>query len=168
VAKVVVLSVLRAALVATWVGACSRNLDASDVRPRGTATDAHSDTTVVSDVPRIILPPPPLIVDAGGGIPKAEPDAGTCRPPAGEFPHIQCFGADPAPYEQYLQPIDGGWTPGQCPRTGDFMRIGGERCGWLACGPLLGAAVSELPDAGEIAGDAGAECCFYVARLCGV
>jgi hypothetical protein len=102
------------------------------------------------------------------GIPKADPDGGTCSGLPGEAMGVICFGADPAPYEQYLTPAEGGVVRGQCPTTADFMPANGERCGYIACGPLLGSAVSGLPDASAVEGDAGADCCFLVARLCGV
>ena len=101
------------------------------------------------------------------GIPKADPDGGTCAP-LGESRCVVCFGSDPAPYRQYLTPADGGVAPGQCPTLGDFVPVRGESCGYIACGPLLGSAISDLPDASAVVGDAGTDCCFLVARLCGV
>lgn len=102
------------------------------------------------------------------GIPKADPDGGTCSQPSGERIGVVCFGSDPAPYQQYLTPADGGVAPGQCPTTRDFVPVRGESCGYPACGPLLGSAISDLPDASAVVGDAGTDCCFLVARLCGV
>lgn len=115
---------------------------------------------------------PPDLAQADS-IPKADPDAGTCsslgsNPLLGSTLGVICFGSDPAPYQLYLTPADGGVAPGQCPTMSDFFWAGGESCGYTACGPLLGSAVAELPDAGAIIGDAGPSCCFLVARICGV
>jgi len=115
---------------------------------------------------------PPDLAQADG-IPKADPDAGPCsslgsNPLLGSTLGVICFGSDPAPYQLYLTPADGGVSPGQCPTMSDFFWAGGESCGYTACGPLLGSAVAELPDAGAIIGDAGPSCCFLVARICGV
>ncbi len=102
------------------------------------------------------------------GIPKADPDGGTCSPPPGDSMGVVCFGSDPAPYQRYLTPADGGVAPGQCPTMRDFVPVRGENCGYLACGPLLGSAISDMPDASAVVRDTGTDCCFLVARLCGV
>ena len=102
------------------------------------------------------------------GIPKADPDGGTCSQHPGESLGVVCFGSDPSPYQQYLKPVDGGAASGSCPAMSDFIPVRGESCGYVSCGPLLGSAVAEMPDAGAIVGDAGIACCFLVARVCGV
>lgn len=165
--------VVGAVAAAVFAGAgCRRSLE-SVPDASGTVTPADggvSDRIVVSDVPLIVFDGPLLEVAFDrflpDGIPKADPDGGACTPPSGEFPTIVCFGSDPAPYQQYLEPVDGGPAPGQCPARRDFMRVGGEICGYASCGPLLGSAVPA--DAGATAGDAGTDCCFWVALLCGV
>jgi hypothetical protein len=126
----------------------------------GAATCQQEGPVVDADVQIDAAPP--------DGIPQADPDAGICSTLPGEGMVIVCFGADPAPYDQYLTPADGGVVRRQCPTTADFISARGESCGYIACGPLLGSAVSGLPDASAIEGDAGADCCFAVARVCGV
>ncbi len=161
-------------VAAVPTGGCSRNLASRDAAPAGVDTDAGSDTALESSadhqqegfaidaIPRIDL------LSLPDAIPKADPDAGTCTPYPGESMGVVCFGADPAPYQQYLTPADGGPAPGQCPAMRDFIPVQGEGCGYVSCGPLLGSAVADLPDAGAAAGDAGTGCCFIVTRVCGV
>jgi hypothetical protein len=162
----------RAALIVAVVAtvhttACRRTLE-SRVDASGTVIPRDASVAIPTDAPAIDVG---LGLDrflSTEGIPKADPDAGECRPPAGEFPAIVCFGSDPLPYQQYLRPVDGGPEAGRCPSVRDFDGPGGERCGWASCGPLLGSAVPDPADAAATAGDAGTDCCFYVARVCGV
>jgi hypothetical protein len=172
-ARIDVVAVAVAGAVAVFAGAgCRRSLE-SGADASGTVMPADAgvtDRSFVSDVPLMVLDGALLEVAFDrflpDGVPQADPDAGACTQPPGEFPTIVCFGSDPAPYQQYLEPGDGGPAPGQCPTRRDFMRVGGEICGYTSCGPLLGSAVPA--DAGATAGDAGTDCCFWVARLCGV
>jgi hypothetical protein len=156
-----------ALVVAVFTGAgCRRSLETvPDASGTVMPTDAAvSDRIFVPDLPALeVFAFDRFLPD---GIPQADPDAGACTPPSGDFPTIVCFGSDPAPYQQYLEPVDGGPALGQCPTRRDFMRVGGEICGYTSCGPLLGSAVPA--DAGATAGDAGSDCCFWVAYLCGV
>ena len=122
-----------------------------------------------------IAVPDAIVLDLGRerlvpvGVPKADPDAGTCVPRTDGFvSSIVCFGSDPTPYQLYLQPGDGGVVPGQCPGMRDFMHSGGESCGYVGCGPLLGSAVSDLMDGGTAGADAGTDCCYFVTLVCGV
>ena len=158
---------LVAAVAAVCASACRRSLESQDA----------STTVVVSDASArdAIFAPDGIAWDAGidlvlpVGVPKADPDAGTCLPRPGEGTSLVCFGSDPAPYQRFLVPGDGGVVPGQCPSMSDFMPFrGGESCGYVSCGPLLGSAVSELLDAGTVGGDAGTDCCYLVALVCGV
>jgi hypothetical protein len=91
-------------------------------------------------------------------------EVGLGTPPAGEMA-VVCFGADPAPYQQYLSP-DGGVSPGQCPSAQDFVPARGEACGYVSRGPVPASSLADLVDGGI--GDAGTDCCFLVTRVCGV
>lgn len=84
---------------------------------------------------------------------------------------LVCFGADPAVYQQYLTPRDGGPTVGQCPTAADF-RDGcseGSVC-FHACGPLSHAELGAAQDAGVRSNADGgvASCCFWVLEIAGV
>lgn len=160
-------------IVAVVAAACA--LHASGCR-RSLESGVDASGTVLPRDASIAIPTDASPIDGLPGfdrflaenIPKADPDAGECHPPGGEFPAIVCFGSDPLPYQQYLRPVDGGSAPMRCPTMRDFDGPGGERCGWVSCGPLLGSAVPDPADASATAGDAGTDCCFYVARVCGV
>jgi hypothetical protein len=160
-----------AMVAAVLPGGCSRNLATRDAAQASFNTDGGSDTSRESSADH-----PPFAIDAilpidlslPDAIPTADPDAGTCSPSPGKTLGLVCFGADPAPYQQYLLPVDGGPTPGHCPVERDFIPVRGESCGYISCGPLLGSAVADLADAGAAAaGDAGTDCCFIVVRICG-
>lgn len=159
-------ALLLVVVVAAFASACRRSLEGPESSMTVLSSDASSHDAIFA--------PEGITSDAGFdrfvpvGVPRADPDAGTCSPPPGEDMRIVCFGSDPAPYQLYLELGDGGVAPGQCPTMRDFMPVGGERCGYVSCGPLLRSAVSELSDGGALAGDAGTDCCFFVAHVCGV
>jgi hypothetical protein len=163
-----IVAVIVAIMAMVSTGGCRRSLEGG--------IDASGHVVPTDALVRDASPAEVITIDTGiafdrflpEGIPKADPDAGECLPPYGEDPAIVCFGSDPLPYQKYLQPVDGGPAPGQCPTARDFNSPGGERCGWVSCGPLLGSAVPDPADAAATAGDAGTDCCFYVARACGV
>jgi hypothetical protein len=160
-ARAILLAALAAAVPA---GACRRTLETPDASTGIFVWDAAvRDAIVVADGPA-----PDAAIDrvVTFGVPRADPDAGICLPD--QTTSLVCFGSDPAPYGKYLQPFDGGPGPGTCPTTRDFNFAGGESCGYVGCGPLLGSAVPDLPDAGAAVGDAGMGCCFVVAFVCGV
>jgi len=109
-------------------------------------------------------------IAGGDSFPRQDPDAAACPVLADDFPGLVCFGSDPAPYQLYLQPVDGGWPVGQCPAPADFNSAFGDGpCGYLPCGPLAPASVRAVEDAGT-GTDAATNpaCCYWVRRLCGV
>ncbi len=162
--------VLFLAVAAMGASACRRVLEVPDASTPVIALDASArDAIVVLDGFGLDLGSDRLVP---AGVPKADPDAGTCGPLTGGLVISQslvCFGSDPAPYQQFLTPRDGGVAPGQCPSMGDFIPYrGGESCGYVTCGPLLGSAVTDLLDGGTVGGDAGTDCCYFIAQVCGV
>jgi len=169
-------SVLLLAVAAVGASACHGSLEGPDASTIVLVSDASAhDAIVALDAARdAIVALDGFALDLGTpvGVPKADPDAGTCVPRTGGLAISQglvCFGSDPAPYQRFLVPVDGGVAPGQCPSTRDFMPFtGGESCGYVSCGPLLGSAVTDLLDGGTVEGDAGTDCCYFVAYVCGV
>jgi hypothetical protein len=84
---------------------------------------------------------------------------------------LVCFGSDPTPYAQYLNPRDGGYSAGYCPTSAEFRRGCGEGsvC-YFGCGPLSPGEIDAAYDAGvRAATDGGLEsCCFWVVGIPGV
>lgn len=165
---------LLAAVVAVGASACHGSLEVPDASTTVIVSDASTrDVIAAQDAARdTIFALDGFALDLGMPVPKADPDAGTCVPRTSGLAISQglvCFGSDPAPYQLYLEPRDGGVAPGQCPSTRDFKPFtGGESCGYVSCGPLLGSAVTDLLDGGTPEGDAGTDCCYFVAFVCGV
>jgi hypothetical protein len=166
---------IAALAVAVLAGACDSNAQpardaAQPVADAGADVDVSADSGIDAQVD-VTLDPPDVPWDLGpaDGIPRADEDGGACsRSVPAVRQQVICFGSDPAPYEEYLTPDAGAAGPGRCPTMSDFPSFFGESCGYVGCGPLLGSAVSQLPDAGAIIGDAGTSCCFLVALECGV
>ena len=174
-------SVLLLAVAVVGASACRGSLEVPDASTTVIVSDASTRDVIAAldaSARDAIIALDGFALDLGSdrlvpvGIPKADPDAGTCVPGTSGLAISQglvCFGSDPAPYQLYLEPRDGGVAPGQCPSTRDFKPFtGGESCGYVSCGPLLGSAVTDLLDGGAVEGDAGTDCCYFVAYVCGV
>jgi hypothetical protein len=96
----------------------------------------------------------------------ADADGSGCQMLLGDAPGLVCFGANPAPYQTYLLPRDGGYMTGQCPTAADFANTVGEGgSAYFGCGPLQPAEIAALPDAGDVGAS---PCCFWVRRVYGV
>jgi hypothetical protein len=104
-------------------------------------------------------------------IPAADPTASACPVVPEDFSGVVaglvCFGADPAPYNMYLQSPEAGVVVGRCPSASDFSPVP-ERCVYSACGPLLPSAVVGLAAYRALDGGGAGDvsCCFWVRRTC--
>jgi hypothetical protein len=152
-----------------WVLAvgCGITKPRNDGAPKDAPSMDEGDTPPESDTasegPTDGVDTPSASDSALDGLEKADSDGPGCPTYPGDAPGLVCFGTDPAPYQLYLLPKDGGYAAGQCPTPDDFgMTVGEGGCVYLGCGPVQVSAAASSTDAGD------RRCCYWVRRVCGV